>query len=359
MVKVRFYRGTKEKYDSETYKDGLYFTTDTKEIYLNGKSYGISTCNLSCVITCSDDVVIYQGEEYTVTWTLTCKYNDQLIDLDEVPEGWTQDSTGVYTKTDTITESTGSSISSGDVVCTYADYDITATSASCDIVIPSYIFFSDSEELDDSQLASGITGNGIEINIDNTNTILDDVTFTVPEDGMYVYFAISSTSSISDVLQSKFSYLSTDDTFPQSLTRENYGTYTVYRSANSMSAGEQQVTIISENSISSSSSYILYSSDESLTEETLILLICNNGTVIGSSGTIAGDYIITVPENGNYVYFAIAETASLNSVTQIGMNYLSTDETFPQTITISNCGTYTVYRSANAMSAGNQLITIA
>lgn len=359
MAKVRFYRGTKEKYDSETYADGLYFTTDTKEIYLNGKSYGISMCNFSCEITCSDDVVVYQGEEYTITWTLTCKYNDQLVDLDEVPDGWTQDSTGVYTKTDTITESTGSSISSGDIDCVYADYNITVSSISCDIVIPSYIFFSDSEELDDSQLTSGIADNGIEINVDNTNAISDDVTFTVPEDGMYVYFAISSTSSINDVLQSKFSYLSTDDTFPQSLTRENYGTYTVYRSANVMSAGEQQVTIISEDSISINSSYILYSSDEYLTEQALILLICNSGTVIGSNNTIAGDYVITVPEDGNYVYFAIAETTSLNSVTQIGLNYLSTDETFPQTITVANCGTYTVYRSANAMSAGNQLITIA
>ena len=359
MAKVRFYRGLKEKYDADTYADGLYFTTDTKEIYLNGKSYGISMCNFSCEVTCSDDVVIYQGEEYTITWTLTCKYNDQLVDLDEAPDGWTHDSTGVYTKADTVTESTGSSISSGDVACIYADYDVIVSSVSIEVVIPSYIFFSDSESLNNSKLTSGIANNGIEINVDNTNIVSGDITFTVPEDGMYVYFAISSTSSISDVLQSKFSYLSTSSTFPQTLTRANYGTYTVYRSANLMSAGEQQVTIVSEGSISSTTSYILYSSDETLTEETLIQLICNGGTVISSDETIAGDYTIEVPEDGNYVYFVIAEAATLNSVTQIGLNYLSTDEIFPQTIDIANCGTYTIYRSANAMSAGSQLITIA
>lgn len=40
MAFVTFYRGLKEKYNQETHKDGLYFSTDTLEILLNGSSFG-------------------------------------------------------------------------------------------------------------------------------------------------------------------------------------------------------------------------------------------------------------------------------------------------------------------------------
>lgn len=40
MARVNFYRGLKEKYNQETHSDGLFFSTDTQEIILNGKSYG-------------------------------------------------------------------------------------------------------------------------------------------------------------------------------------------------------------------------------------------------------------------------------------------------------------------------------
>ena len=40
MALVNFYRGLKEKYNQETHSDGLFFSTDTQEIILNGKSYG-------------------------------------------------------------------------------------------------------------------------------------------------------------------------------------------------------------------------------------------------------------------------------------------------------------------------------
>ena len=40
MAFLNFYRGLKEKYNQETHKDGLFFSTDTFEILLNGSSYG-------------------------------------------------------------------------------------------------------------------------------------------------------------------------------------------------------------------------------------------------------------------------------------------------------------------------------
>lgn len=40
MALVNFYRGLKEKYNQETHKDGLYFSTDSLEILLNGSSFG-------------------------------------------------------------------------------------------------------------------------------------------------------------------------------------------------------------------------------------------------------------------------------------------------------------------------------
>jgi hypothetical protein len=40
MNEVLFYRGIKNKYNKALYGDGIYFATDTKEIIVNGVSYG-------------------------------------------------------------------------------------------------------------------------------------------------------------------------------------------------------------------------------------------------------------------------------------------------------------------------------
>lgn len=40
MAQVNFYRGPKEKYVQETHVDGIYFSTDTFEILMNGSSFG-------------------------------------------------------------------------------------------------------------------------------------------------------------------------------------------------------------------------------------------------------------------------------------------------------------------------------
>lgn len=46
MALVNFYRGLREKYSPGTYKDGLYFSTDTLEIILNGSSFGGGLTNV-------------------------------------------------------------------------------------------------------------------------------------------------------------------------------------------------------------------------------------------------------------------------------------------------------------------------
>lgn len=46
MAPVNFYRGLREKYSPDTYKDGLYFSTDTLEIILNGSSFGGGLTNV-------------------------------------------------------------------------------------------------------------------------------------------------------------------------------------------------------------------------------------------------------------------------------------------------------------------------
>lgn len=298
MSFIKFYRGLKEKYDADTYADGLYFTTDTHELLLNGESIGVNRSYSSDTsllfdeqedgdvdvsvnfddetITQDEDGVIYavnaltdsekswiedelfdtlftvsiarsasstvfSGSSYTVTWTLTCEYDGTLVDLDETPSGWTYSSTGTYTKTSTVTSSTGSSVSSSSVTCTYNGRSKTASSVSSTNIKYSYIVYSSDESLTDDTLTEYIQNSGVQMS--TSNTVSGDYDLTIPEEGVYVYFCIANTSSLSSVTQLGLNYLSTDSTFPQSLTRENYGTYTVYRSANLMAAGSQSVTV--------------------------------------------------------------------------------------------------------------------
>lgn len=46
MALINFYRGLREKYSPDTHKDGLYFSTDTLEIILNGSSFGGGLTNV-------------------------------------------------------------------------------------------------------------------------------------------------------------------------------------------------------------------------------------------------------------------------------------------------------------------------
>lgn len=42
MKKIKFLRGLKENYDQEVFKGYLYFALDTKEIIVDGISYGVT-----------------------------------------------------------------------------------------------------------------------------------------------------------------------------------------------------------------------------------------------------------------------------------------------------------------------------
>lgn len=189
-------------------------------------------------ISASPSSKTFVGASYNVTFTLQTKYDGALVDVDAVPSGWTRTATGTYTKTVTATSSTGASVSSGSVSVTYNGNSKTIGGASCTNVKDSYILLSTSEALTQDDL-DGVATNGVKIN--SGNSVSGDKTINVTEEGSYVYFVISGTSSLRNVQQLGLDYLS-DKTGTQ-MTRTGYGAYKVYRSANSMSVGEQSVTI--------------------------------------------------------------------------------------------------------------------
>lgn len=71
MAQIKFYRGTKEKYDQLTHADGLYFATDTLEIILNNKSYGFNVDTSDVVVgakwTSPDTITLTTGKGGEIT----------------------------------------------------------------------------------------------------------------------------------------------------------------------------------------------------------------------------------------------------------------------------------------------------
>lgn len=49
MAQVKFYRGVVAGYNATTHADGIYFSTDTQEIYLDGKAYGSSKADIDAL----------------------------------------------------------------------------------------------------------------------------------------------------------------------------------------------------------------------------------------------------------------------------------------------------------------------
>lgn len=192
----------------------------------------------TATISASPSSSVFEGKDITVTYTLTTKYDGNNVDLDSIPSGWTKSSTGVYTKTGVITSSTGSSINSGNATCTYNERSKTANAASSNNIKYSYILTSTASSLTTSDLDT-IATNGTQIS--TSNTISGDKTINITTDKSYVYFVISNTSTLKNVQQLGLDYL--EDKVGTSLTRTDYGTYKIYRSANSMSVGTQTVTI--------------------------------------------------------------------------------------------------------------------
>lgn len=185
-------------------------------------------------ITANPSSHVFSGESKTVTFTLTTKYDGALVDLDSVPSGWTKTATGTYTKTATITSTTGSTVGSGAVTCVYNGNSKSAGNVNCSNVKYSYYYLSKETSL------SAFPTSGL-VQLSTSNSINGDKTIDVKEDGQYVYFIIANTSKLNNVQQLGLDYLQSKT--GTSLVRTDYGTYTVFRSANSMAAGSQKVTI--------------------------------------------------------------------------------------------------------------------
>lgn len=190
----------------------------------------------TCTISASPSSSVFQGSKITVTYTLTTKYDGVLVDLDSIPTNWSKKSIGIYTKTGDITSTTGSSISSGSVACIYKGNTKTASSVNSTNIKYSYIYYSTATSLT-SFPTSGLT----QLQSGNTNTISGSHTLTISSTGVYVYFLIANTSSLSNVQQLGQDYLQSKTA--SVLTRDSYGTYKVYRSLNSVSSGSQTIVI--------------------------------------------------------------------------------------------------------------------
>lgn len=94
MNNVKFYQGTKEKYDPSSMEDGIFFSTDTQEILLNDKTYGGSITSIKF----QDNKIIINtstGDTQEVELNTASTLLDGLMSsedkskLDGLPEGQT------------------------------------------------------------------------------------------------------------------------------------------------------------------------------------------------------------------------------------------------------------------------------
>lgn len=74
MATVKFYRGLAAGYNQTTHKDGIYFATDTKVIYLNGDIYGFNA-ELNKLV----EDITYADGIFTIKYTDATE--DQVVDL--------------------------------------------------------------------------------------------------------------------------------------------------------------------------------------------------------------------------------------------------------------------------------------
>lgn len=79
---VIFYRGLKEKYDTDLHKDGIYFCTDTYEILMNGDGYGGSS--ITDFQLEGDTLTIYAGSKsYSVQLKEASTSEDGLLSSED------------------------------------------------------------------------------------------------------------------------------------------------------------------------------------------------------------------------------------------------------------------------------------
>lgn len=189
-------------------------------------------------ISANPSSTVFSGSSVDVTFTLTTKYSGNLVDLEEVPSGWTKTGDGTYTKAGQITADTKGSISSGNVSCKYLGNTKTASSTNAYNTKYSFFIESTAESLTAADLNAIVDSTASKIS--DSNNIAGDKKYTMKAKG-YLYFVIANTSSLSDVQAMNVSMLQSKT--PTELVRTNYGTYKVYRSAAELGAQEQSFTI--------------------------------------------------------------------------------------------------------------------
>lgn len=180
----------------------------------------------------------FNGANVNVAFTLTTKYDNKVVDLDVVPEGWTKSATGTYTKIGNVTADTGASISSGSVNCTYNGHNKTAASATYTNVKKSYLMLSTKDALAAADLTNLDTA-GVATAINNGNNVAGTKTITVATENSYAYFIIANTSNVNSITQFSQNFVEA----PTSLVRTSFGTYKVYRSTLALGVGVQTVEI--------------------------------------------------------------------------------------------------------------------
>lgn len=191
---------------------------------------------------------------------------------------------------------------------------------------------------------------------------------SIARSSSYVVFSGSSTT-VTWTLTAKYNGTLVDlDSVPSGWTRTGTGTYTstttiTSTTGSSVSSGTVTCTYNSRSKTASSVSctnvkysYILFSTSSSIATSDLSDL-ATDGTRMNSSAssnTIAGTYSLTVPSTDSYAYFVIANTSSVSSITQLGVNFVNS----ASSITRTNYGIYKVYRSSNLLGAGNTLSVV-
>lgn len=185
-----------------------------------------------------------------------------------------------------------------------------------------------------------------------------------PSSGVYS----GTDSTVTYTLTTKYDGTLVDlDETPSGWTKSSTGTYTktaTVRNSTSASINSGSVTCTYNYKSKTASaayytntkySYMYYSQNESISA--LDDVLADPSIVqLSTSNNISGSKTLDISGNDLYVYFIIANTSKLNNVQQLGLDYLQ-DKT-GTTLTSDALGTFTVYRSANAMSEGTQTVTI-
>lgn len=175
-----------------------------------------------------------------------------------------------------------------------------------------------------------------------------------------------SNVTVTFTLQTKYDGALVDlDSVPSGWTKTSTGTYTktgtVTATANASSGDVTAIYNGNSKSISGKTcsrvidSYMLESASESLSTSDLDS-IATNGTKMNSGTSVTGDKSFTIQTTGDYLFFAISNTSSLKDVKQLGNSILQ--NTSGTVVARTNYGNYKVYRTANALAAGNLSFTI-